>query len=227
MPGHPEADGVAFLVGQAVRAVRAQVPLPFEAVGAAAAVQPDEGAGVRAQPEPPQVLLHQQPGLQPQHLRQDDVVGPLQSVAVHVVVDLAVGGDVRPQPLPRPVESLLAGHAVAASVMVAQQVGHLVHPDAGQFLQGRRGDVHRRDVAPPVPVDGHRGHVAGRDGVQGEQGGGEVGAGADGQQPGGEQFVEVERAGAAVRGGCVVIGWAPSSPGPGPGRRAGTATGRG
>ncbi len=141
--GHPETDRVPLLVGEAVRAVRAQVPLPFQPVGAASAVQPDHAPGVRAEPELTQIVLHQLPWFQAQRLRADHVVGRPQPVPVHVVVDLAVGGDVHAQPLPRSVQSTLTGHPVAAPVVVAQQMGHFVHPDAGQFLHGRGVDEHR------------------------------------------------------------------------------------
>lgn len=40
--GHPEPDRVPLLLAEAVRAVRPQVPLPLQPVGAAAAVQPGQ-----------------------------------------------------------------------------------------------------------------------------------------------------------------------------------------
>src|SRR5215218_8950649 len=39
---HPEPNRVPFLRAEAVRAVRSQVPLPFQSVGATAAVQPGQ-----------------------------------------------------------------------------------------------------------------------------------------------------------------------------------------
>ena len=93
---------------------------------------------------------------------------------------------------PGPVSPRSRGDPVAAPVVVAQQVRHLVHPHPGQLLH--RGPVHerRRDVAAPVPVDGHRRHPPRLHGVQGEQRRRQVGPDPGGVQPGGEELVEVQ-----------------------------------
>ncbi len=92
--GHPETDGVAFLLGQAVRTVRPQFPIPLQAVGAATALQPRPLLGTRAEAELAQVVLHKLAGGQAQLLRVYGAVRAGQPVAVHVVVYFAVRGDV-------------------------------------------------------------------------------------------------------------------------------------
>ncbi len=93
---------------------------------------------------------------------------------------------------PGPVSPCRQREPVAAPVMVAQQVGDLVHPDAGQFLQ--RGPIHERggDIASPVPVHGHRRHVPRLDDVQCEQGGRQVRPDPGGVQAGGVELLEIQ-----------------------------------
>ncbi|GAA3067944.1 hypothetical protein GCM10020254_09580 [Streptomyces goshikiensis] len=105
-----------------MRAVRAEVPFPFPAVGPAAAVQPGHVRRVRPESEPAQVVLHEPALGQPHGRRIHSALGAHQPVAEHVVVDLEVRRDVHPQPFPRAVQPALPSDPVTAPVVVTQQV---------------------------------------------------------------------------------------------------------